>query len=185
MIYFQKKLITEIPLVSDQYEEGLEDISDTMGLWLGESGYSETETGLYLGTLNAGIYESIAFWQNALIHSPRFANPANFSWTLSNGPASLISRRLKIKGPCYTLVGGTRAIEGCLYHASGDLKAGIVSNALVSGLDIYNNKLHFCACLLSFNPLKHRFDMESVRHAGIRKKYAFSSLKSILDLLMS
>ena len=126
MIFCHRKLKAEFPAERGEYEEKLGEISDSILLWLKESGYIDIKTGLYLGTSTAGVSESISFWQNALIQSPRFANPANFNWTLSNGPASFLSRTLKIKGPCYTMIGGYDAIKGCLYHAYDDLRTGLI-----------------------------------------------------------
>jgi hypothetical protein len=181
MISYHRKLNLEFPIESIHYEDKLYNISESLLIWLKEFGYNEMKTGLYLGTSNAGVFESISFWKDALIQSPRFANPANFNWTLSNGPASFLSRTLQIKGPCYTLIGGSQAIEGCFYHASEDLKTGTVLIAIVSGLDIYDKVLHFSACLLSTMPGTNLPDMQSIRSSKSPDKLSYSSLIRILD----
>jgi hypothetical protein len=183
MIFYNRWLKTQYPIDSNHYEEKLNDISGTLLLWLKECNYIEEKTGLYLATSNAGVFESISFWENALIHSPGFANPANFNWTLSNGPASLLSRTLQIRGPCYTLIGNSQAIEGCLYHAVEDFKAGTITTALVSGLDIINKELHFCVCLLSALPGKNIPDLKSIQSNVNEEKYASFFLNRILTLL--
>ena len=183
MIYFHQWFRTQYPIESNHYDEKLGNISNTIMLWLKEYNSIEERTGLYLATSNAGVFESVSFWENALIHSPGFANPANFNWTLSNGPASFLSRKLQIRGPCYTLIGSSEAIEGCLYHASEDLKAGMITTALVSGLDIYNEELHFSTCLLSALPGKYILELKSIRSLENQEKYASSFLNRILNLL--
>ncbi len=62
------------------------------------------KSGLYFMTNTAGAHSSVALWANALEHSPRFANPAIFPFTLSNAVPGLIARSFSIEGPCYTLV---------------------------------------------------------------------------------
>jgi hypothetical protein len=183
MIFCHRKLKAEFPAEIGEYEEKLSEISDPIHLWLKEFDCVDINTGLYLGTSTAGVSESISFWKNALIQSPRFANPANFNWTLSNGPASFLSRTLQVKGPCYTLIGGSPAIKGCFYHAYEDLGTGMVSTAIVSGLDIYNGGLHFCSCLLSSMPGEHKLDLKSILATEIQENYAFLSLIRILDLM--
>ncbi|WP_149276819.1 hypothetical protein [Pareuzebyella sediminis] len=59
---------------------------------------------LYLLTNAAGSDSSIKFWGNALEHSPRFANPNIFPWTLANATAGYLARQFSIEGPNYTLV---------------------------------------------------------------------------------
>jgi len=61
-------------------------------------------TAVYFVSPNAGIFSSIAFWQNALEHSPRFANPGIFPWTLANATSAYIARRFSITGPNYTII---------------------------------------------------------------------------------
>ncbi len=183
IIYCHNWFKERYPADSDQFEERLGDISNRISVWLKQTGYAEEETGLYLATLNAGVQECISFWEQALIHSPRFANPANFNMTLSNGPAGLLSRLLQIKGPCYTLVGKSRAMEGCLFHALTDFEAGSITTAIISGLDRYDKDLHFCACLLSLLPGKNIFNMNPVRLPENGEEYASEFLYRILSLL--
>lgn len=183
LIFCHRKLKAEFPAETLQYEEKLGEISDSILLWLKESGYTDIQTGLYLGTATAGVSESISFWQNALIQSPRFANPANFNWTLSNGPASFLSRTLQIKGPCYTMIGGHDAVKGCLYHAYDDLRTGLISIAIIAGLDIYDGGIHFCACFLSSIPGENKLDIKSVLSSEGLEIYACSALNRILKLM--
>ena len=180
MIFCHKWLNAAIPIESNLYEEKLASASDTIRVWLTESRFEEDKTGLYLATTNAGVFESISFWKNALINSPGFANPANFNWTLSNGPASFLTRELKIKGPCYTLIGNVDAVEGCLYHAMEDLNSKIVTTAIVCGLDIFDEELHFCTCLLSHLKGEKTADSDSIRYFGKNEKYASSLLLKFL-----
>ena len=65
---------------------------------------SPTNRGLYVCTNLSGVFESVELWRNALEHSPRFANPGMFPWTLANATAGLISRSLDIRGSNYTLL---------------------------------------------------------------------------------
>ncbi len=94
------------------------------------------ERGLYLATADAGIGNAVTFWAEALASSPRFANPADFPWTLANAPAGLISRTLGIRGPCHTLVGDAEAMAAALAHADQDLARGRVREAVVVGCDL-------------------------------------------------
>jgi 3-oxoacyl-(acyl-carrier-protein) synthase len=118
--------------------------------FLSERDYVPERTGLYLATSNSGVQESILFWKNALESSPRFANPANFSQTLSNGPAGLLSQTLQVKGPCYTMIGRSEADEACNYHASVDLETQIVDLCLVARMDYIADSMHFRCSLVSF-----------------------------------
>lgn len=163
MIYIHKQLKSVFPADPYPYEEQLKEVSENIRKWLEESGSPAEKTGLYLATSNAGVAESIAFWKNALEHSPRFTNPANFNWTLSNGPASLLSRLLKIKGPCHTLIGKSGALTGCFFHASDDLEAGIVSTALIAGLDIHEKEVTFNICLVSKSDSNQPIEWNDVR----------------------
>lgn len=63
-------------------------------------------SGLYMMTNDAGSQSSITLWQNALQHSPRFANPAIFPYTLANAVAAVIAKTFIIEGPNYTIVDG-------------------------------------------------------------------------------
>ncbi len=62
------------------------------------------QSAVYFVSSNAGTFSSIAFWQNALEHSPRFANPGIFPWTLANATPGYIARRFSITGPNYTII---------------------------------------------------------------------------------
>jgi len=92
--------------------------------------------GLYLATGDAGIDVAVTFWAEALASSPRFANPADFPWTLANAPAGAIARALDIRGPCFTLVGGAEAMIAVLARADQDLARGRVREAVVVGCDL-------------------------------------------------
>jgi len=65
------------------------------------------QSAVYFISSNAGTYSSIAFWENALEHSPRFANPGIFPWTLANATSGYIARRFSITGPNYTIIDNT------------------------------------------------------------------------------
>ncbi|HOX26114.1 MAG TPA: hypothetical protein PLL30_08875 [Candidatus Krumholzibacteria bacterium] len=100
------------------------------------AGVPPARRGLYLATGDAGVDVAVAFWAAALEASPRFANPADFPWTLANAPAGLVARALQIQGPCHTLVGGADALAAALAHADGDLARGRVREALVVACDL-------------------------------------------------
>jgi hypothetical protein len=110
-------------------------IATTAGPLL-STGLAPDERGLYLATYDAGIDVAVTFWADALESSPRFANPAEFPWTLANAPAGLISRTLDIRGPSYTLVGGAEAMSAALAHADHDLTRGRIREAVVVGCDL-------------------------------------------------
>ncbi|WP_452233073.1 hypothetical protein [Lacinutrix sp. MEBiC02595] len=65
------------------------------------------QSAVYFISSNAGTFSSIAFWENALEHSPRFANPGIFPWTLANATSGYIARRFSITGPNYTIIDNT------------------------------------------------------------------------------
>lgn len=65
------------------------------------------QTAIYFISSNAGTFSSIAFWENALEHSPRFANPRIFPWTLANATSGYIARKFSITGPNYTSIDNT------------------------------------------------------------------------------
>ncbi|QCX01018.1 hypothetical protein FGM00_13180 [Aggregatimonas sangjinii] len=62
------------------------------------------KSAVYLLTNTAGSNSSVQLWANALEHSPRFANPNMFPWTLANATAGYIAREFLIEGPNYTIV---------------------------------------------------------------------------------
>ncbi|MBQ0788840.1 MAG: hypothetical protein KBT69_15175 [Oceanihabitans sp.] len=65
------------------------------------------QSAVYFISSNSGTFSSIAFWENALEHSPRFANPGIFPWTLANATSGYIARKFSITGPNYTIVDNT------------------------------------------------------------------------------
>jgi hypothetical protein len=103
--------------------------------------------------------------------------------TLSNGPAGFLSRLLKIKGPCYTLVGRSQAMEGCLFHAFTDLDIGSITTAIITGLDRYDDYLHFCTCLLSPLSGKNIISMNSMNLQQNDDEYASEFLFRMLSSL--
>lgn len=62
------------------------------------------KSAVYLLTNTAGSNSSVQLWANALEHSPRFANPNMFPWTLANATAGYLARMFSIEGPNYTIV---------------------------------------------------------------------------------
>lgn len=66
--------------------------------------FYKNQSAVYFITANAGNFSSIAFWENALQHSPRFANPGIFPWTLANATSGYIARQFGITGPNYTII---------------------------------------------------------------------------------
>ena len=80
--------------------------------------FHSAESALYLLTNTAGIDSSVKLWANALVHSPRFANPNIFPWTLANATAGYIARQFSIEGPNYTLVSNDLDVNELLeiYH---------------------------------------------------------------------
>ncbi|GEM_PF-4601195 len=182
-MYCTRWLKDEFTTESSPYEDKLSIIANSIKRWLSESGYVENKTGLYLATTNAGVFESITFWKNALLHSPGFANPANFNWTLANGPAGFLARQLTIKGPCYTMIGSHDAIEGCLYHASEDLKTGVITNALISGLDRIEDKIRICIALMIITPAEKAVVTPTLGTYKTDARYASSALEEILSVV--
>lgn len=88
------------------------------------------KTALYFVSSNAGIVSSISFWENALEHSPRFANPGIFPWALANATAGYIARKFAITGPNYTIINEQMDVEQLVSNFQKDrIKLGI-KNAL-------------------------------------------------------
>jgi len=104
--------------------------------------FYRSQSALYILTNNAGSYSSIAFWANALEYSPRFANPANFPWTLANATSGYIAREFLIEGPNYTFINKTLDTNQLLDQYQSDLKIYPIKNSLLISWNI-----------TSFNPL--------------------------------
>ena len=101
------------------------------------------DSAVYFISPNAGAFSSIAFWKNALAHSPRFANPGIFPWTLANATSGYIARRFLITGPNYTLINTSLTEDDLVYMFNTDrLKFGLQSALLIFWeLDFSNEKL--------------------------------------------
>ena len=91
--------------------------------------------GLYVATATAGGREAVTFFREGLATGLAFASPRLFPWTLANSVTGAIALALGIRGPTYTLVGGSSALEAAFEHAADDLAGGLVSTALVVGVD--------------------------------------------------
>jgi hypothetical protein len=181
VMYVHRWIETNFPVKEYPYEDRLIEVSDNIRNWFDESNFLGEKTGLYLATSNAGIRESIDFWKHALEHSPRFANPSNFNWTLSNGPASLLSRKLGIKGPCHTLIGKSKAMKGCLFHAYEDLGSGIMDLAMVAGLDIFVNVANINICLISKSKDSNKINLDDI----LEMEDDTDSASAFLSLIMA
>lgn len=111
--------------------------SEDIAIWAGdrllESGFSGD--GLYVATLGSGAAESVRFWRDAKETGLRFANPRAFPWTLCNAPTGHMAQRLGIRGPTYTVIGGSDALAAAMDHAMEDLRLARTSRALVATLD--------------------------------------------------
>jgi len=91
--------------------------------------------GLYVATATAGGRESVSFYRDGLATGFVFANPRLFPWALATSPTGAIARATGVRGPTYTLLGGSAAVEAAFEHALDDIDAGRVLTALVVALD--------------------------------------------------
>jgi len=91
------------------------------------------QSAVYFISSNAGTFSSIAFWENALEHSPRFANPGIFPWTLANATSGYIARRFSITGPNYTII-HNRVDETQLIS---NFKTDVLKYALKNAICVY------------------------------------------------
>lgn len=121
--------------------------ADLLGTWVESLGW--TADSLYVATLDAGADESVAFWREALEKGLVFANPRMFPWTLSNSPTGSLARRLGIRGPTYTLVGGGSAFQAALRQAEDDVAASLVEAPLVVAHSRVEGHLHVSAMRLA------------------------------------
>ena len=105
---------------------------------------------LFVATLDAGARESVHFWRQSRASGLAFANPRPFPWTLANSPTGEIAKRLGVRGPTFTLVGGVEALTGALEQALDELASGRAQRALVAALDgISDERTRLAAVLLA------------------------------------
>lgn len=121
--------------------------AELLGTWV--ESLSWNADSLYVATLDAGAEESVAFWSDALEKGLVFANPGMFPWTLSNSPTGDIARRLGIRGPTYTLVGGGSALQVALRQAEDDVADHLVAAPLVVAHGRVERRMHVSAMLLT------------------------------------
>ena len=135
--------------IKEKYQEGIlpitnvdthQEVCDELARLLQSSILNAATTGLYLASPDAGMQPSVAFWKLALEQGPGFVSPQNFPLTLANGPAAMLSIKLGLKGPCYTLLGEESALESARDHAQWDLENNIISCGVVLWIDF-----SFCA----------------------------------------
>jgi hypothetical protein len=138
MIYVQANWFYKYPELPSSPQEAVVSFAEQLPSLFNEE-VSSVKKGIYLATSDAGALSSVLFWENALEHRPKFANPINFPWTLANAPAGYFSRFYHIQGPNYTLVGGADALIATFDHAFQDLSADRVEQALVVALDFREN----------------------------------------------
>lgn len=93
--------------------------------------FYDDKTAVYFISSNAGTFSSITFWQNALEHSPRFANPGIFPWTLANATSGYIARRFSITGPNYTIIEKEYSVERFISNYLVDKEKFTLKNALI------------------------------------------------------
>lgn len=94
-------------------------------------GFYGNQSAVYFVSSNAGVYSSIAFWKNALEHSPRFANPGIFPWTLANATSGYIAKRFSITGPNYTIIEKEYSAEQFIYNYLIDKEKYMLKNAFI------------------------------------------------------
>ena len=92
--------------------------------------FHKNKSAVYFMSSNAGTFSSIAFWKNALQHSPRFANPGVFPWTLANATSGYIARRFSITGPNYTIVDNEINEEQLIFNFKNDKEKFFLKNML-------------------------------------------------------
>ena len=110
--------------------------------WLGEQmkallpdDVDRCRVGIYVATTDAAVDVSVSFWKAAINEGVDFVNPRDFPWTLASAIAAHAARKVGIRGPCITLVGGSEVAIAVLSHGIHDLQAGIIDLALVAGVD--------------------------------------------------
>ena len=102
---------------------------------------------IYFVSSNSGVFSSITFWENALEHSPRFANPGIFPWTLANATSGYLARQFLITGPNYTIIDDELNEESLAKKYKKDKLKYSLKNALLVfwELDFFTEKLNVFA----------------------------------------
>ena len=115
---------------------------------------SQGETGIYLVSPDAGAAPAVSFWALAREQGPAFLSPINFPWTLANGPATFLARRLNAHGPNITLVGSD--IAAAETQARNDLQRGMCDRALLIYIEFGNSTApaHFEVSTLSLTSIQ-------------------------------
>ncbi|MGB1308607.1 MAG: hypothetical protein ACPG6B_06835 [Oceanihabitans sp.] len=101
--------------------------------------FYNTQSAVYFLTNNSGSFSSIAFWENAILHSPRFANPGIFPWTLANATAAYLAKEFHITGPNYTLLENVFQEEKILKMVYSDKKKYSLKNVIIVFWQLENN----------------------------------------------
>ncbi|MFC1709673.1 beta-ketoacyl-[acyl-carrier-protein] synthase family protein [Candidatus Omnitrophota bacterium] len=93
------------------------------------------EIGVVLGTTLGSVYSISEFDKTALRDGPRYVNPALFSNTVINSPASQISIRFVIKGFNTTIATGFTASLDALRYAYDFIQLGRAKAVVVGGVE--------------------------------------------------
>ncbi len=91
--------------------------------------------GMYVASSDAGVDVSVSFWKSAIAEGVDFVNPRDFHWTLASSMAAHAAAETGIRGPCFTLVGGSEAGIAVLSHGIDDLHGGTIDLGLIGGMD--------------------------------------------------
>lgn len=87
--------------------------------------------GLWVATEDVGAEASRGLWSSALTVGPAFASPQLFPWTLASSLGGHVARRLNLRGPNTTLVGGAEASAAALFFAMSTILDNDIDFALV------------------------------------------------------
>lgn len=105
--------------------------------------------GLYVATSSAGAQEAVAFYREGIATGLAFANPRRFPWALANSATGAIARALDIRGPTYTLMGGSSAVEAAFEQVADDIEEGLIAVALIVALEAAIDGLALAAVALT------------------------------------
>ncbi|MBK9369683.1 MAG: hypothetical protein IPN01_25860 [Deltaproteobacteria bacterium] len=87
--------------------------------------------GVWLAAEDLGADAAMGLWAEAATHGPAFANPLLFPWALTSALAAHLARRLDLRGPNVSLVGGPEASVAAFGFALDALDEGEVERALL------------------------------------------------------
>ncbi|MDD5583932.1 MAG: beta-ketoacyl-[acyl-carrier-protein] synthase family protein [Candidatus Omnitrophica bacterium] len=92
-------------------------------------------TGVVLGATFGSIRSISEFDKEALTEGPQYVNPALFSNTVINAPASQVCIRFNIKGFCATISTGFTASLEALNYAAHQIRSGRAHTVLAGGVE--------------------------------------------------